>query len=73
MCIKSVLCFHLINANRALNTNIKYHAFALMLLTKFVPNCTTRWCSPGVFFFNYDAKLASNLMQIFSVSKKCWH
>ena len=27
MCIKSVLCFHLINANRALNTNIKYDAF----------------------------------------------
>ena len=49
---------------------IKYVTFLhLMLLTKFVPNSTTRRCSSGIYFKTFDAKLMKNKSRWLRVSQ----
>ena len=46
-------------------------ALVLMMLTKFVPNCTIRRCSYSINLFIHDAKFAPNSVQICVKQKHC--
>ena len=52
------------STNRALNMVFFFYALVLMLLSEFIPKRNIRRCSSCIFFFNYDAELAPNIMQI---------
>ena len=55
---------HFKRANLALNMVFFFYALVLMLLSEFIPKRNIRRCSSCIFFFNYDAELAPNIMQI---------
>ena len=50
-----------------------FNALVLMLLTKFVPNSTTRRRYSSIHFLNFDAKLASNSMKFVPKRTKNMH
>ena len=56
MCIKFAPYLH---QKKKRQLYIKYGALVLMVLTKFVPNITTKIYSSGTNCFNNDAKFAS--------------
>ena len=59
MCIKSAPCLQQKIANFELNMFFFYTS-ELMLLTKFVPKSSFRWCSSSSIFQNYYATFAPN-------------